>query len=192
MGMMTRFVRMWKADMHGVMDQLEDKGLTLKQSLRDMEEELERKKAGLQKMIASRDDFFRELDKKLHECDKLEQDLQIAVAKEKDDIARLLIKKIKPLKNHCDSIQHHIEELERDIDQYRRCVEEQRLQYEQFHLRADEYFHQAQRRQWENDVPSEFFHGGTAEPTAEEIELELLRRKEAIQAKGGNYNEHAS
>ena len=192
MGMMTRFVRMWKADIHGVMDQLEDKELILKQSLRDMEEELERKKAGLRKMIASRDEFVRELDKKLHECDKLEQDLQIAVAKEKDDIARLLIKKVKPLKNHSESIQHHIEEMERDIDQYRRCIEEQRLQYEQFHLRADQYFHKAQRRQWENDVPSEFFQGSTAEPTEEEIELELLRRKEAIQAKGGDNNEHAS
>jgi phage shock protein A len=165
MGMMTRFVRMWKADIHGVMDQLEDKTLTLKQSLRDMEEELERKKARLR---------------------------QMAVAKEKDDIARLLIKKVKPLKNHCDSIQHHIEELDRDIDQYRRCIEEQRLQYEQFHLRADEYFHQAQQRQWENDVPSDFFQSGTAEPTEEEIELELLRRKEVIRTKGGNNNEHAS
>ena len=33
MSIMTRFVRIFKADIHGVMDQLEDKGLLLKQYL---------------------------------------------------------------------------------------------------------------------------------------------------------------
>ena len=34
MGIMTRFMRLCKADMHGVIDRLEDKGLLLKQYLR--------------------------------------------------------------------------------------------------------------------------------------------------------------
>jgi len=37
MGITTRLVRIFKADLHGVMDQLEDQGLLLKQHLRDMQ-----------------------------------------------------------------------------------------------------------------------------------------------------------
>ena len=40
MGIMTRMLRLCKADVHGVMDQLEDKGLLLKQYLREMETSL--------------------------------------------------------------------------------------------------------------------------------------------------------
>ena len=45
MGIMTRIMRVWRADLHGVMDQLEDKGLLLKQYLREMEDSLQQKTA---------------------------------------------------------------------------------------------------------------------------------------------------
>ena len=37
MGIMARVIRLCKADLHGVMDQLEDKDLLLKQHLREMQ-----------------------------------------------------------------------------------------------------------------------------------------------------------
>jgi len=40
MAILTRIIQLFKADIHGVMDQLEDQGLLLKQHLRDMEESL--------------------------------------------------------------------------------------------------------------------------------------------------------
>ena len=43
MGIMSRMLRLWKADLHGVMDQLEDKALVLKQYLREMEVSLKQK-----------------------------------------------------------------------------------------------------------------------------------------------------
>ena len=55
MGIITRFIRVCKADIHGVMDQLEDKDLLLKQHLRDMEVELSRKEARIRRLVASRD-----------------------------------------------------------------------------------------------------------------------------------------
>jgi phage shock protein A len=47
MGILTRIVRICKADIHGVMDHIEDQGLLLKQHLRDMEKALSEKEAGL-------------------------------------------------------------------------------------------------------------------------------------------------
>jgi phage shock protein A len=183
MGIMTRFMRLCKADIHGVMDQLEDKGLLLKQYLRDMEKELGRKEATLKQMVVSRDKAQQDFERYAEECEKLDLDIGAAIAKNKDDIARLLIKKMKPLAYHREELSRHIETLGREIRQFHQQVEEQRLQYEQFQLRAKEYSHQAERDQWEKTISATVPSAASREPTEEEVELELLKRKEA--AKGG-------
>jgi phage shock protein A len=183
MTIMTRFMRLCRADIHGVMDQLEDKGLVLKQYLRDMEKELDLKEAGLKKMMASRDQMRREHQKYTLEGSKIEQDLTMAIEKNKDDIARALIKKVKPLNDHREELARHIETLGHEISQFEEGIQEQRLQYEQLQLRSSEYFRSLERRQWEQAMTSAVPQGVLREPSQEEIELELLQRKEAI--KGG-------
>ena len=95
----TRLVRIFKADIHGVMDQLEDKRLLLKQYLRDMEDALSEKETCLRKVTAARTLAQQESENYGLKMEKLEQDLTVALKKDRDDIARLLIKKIIPLKN---------------------------------------------------------------------------------------------
>ena len=183
MAIMTRFMRLCKADIHGVMDQLEDRGLVLKQYLRDMEQDLDRKEATLKKIVASRDQAQREHERYTVENGKLEQDLSVAVEKDKDDIARVLIRKLKPLVYHRDELGRHVETLDREIAQFGECVQEQRLQYEQLQLRCTEYFQGMEREQWEKAMSDIAPHSVSREPSEEEVELELFQRKEAI--KGG-------
>jgi phage shock protein A len=183
MGIMTRFMRLCKADIHGVMDQLEDKGLLLKQYLRDMEEELGQKEARLRKLVVSRDKLQQDCDKYSGECKKLDADIESALKKNKDDIARLLIKKLKPMATHRDELVRHIENLGREITQFHGVIEEQRLQYEQLELRAKEYFHREEREKWEKTIATTIPSSPSREPNEEEVELELLKRKEAV--KGG-------
>jgi phage shock protein A len=165
------------------MDQLEDKGLLLKQYMRDMEEELGRKQTTLRQMVVSRDKAQQDYERYSEECEKLDLDIGAAIEKDKDDIARLLIKKMKPLAYHREELNRHIQTLGREIRQFHEQVEEQRLQYEQLQLRAKEYSHQAEREQWEKTISTTAPAAASREPTAEEVELELLKRKEA--GKGG-------
>jgi phage shock protein A len=183
MGIMTRFVRLCKADIHGVMDQMEDQGLLLKQHLRDMQEELDRKEARLAAMLAARKETAREREKRSREVEALEQDLNLAIANDKDDIARPLIRKLKPLAHHRDELERHIQALDRDIDQFRTALNEQRLLHEQLRLKASEHLRRAERQQWEADIAGTFPHVLGAEPAEAEVELELMRRKESM--KGG-------
>ncbi len=183
MGIMTRFMKLCKADIHGVMDQLEDKGLLLKQYLRDMEEELGRKEARVRKMVASREQAERDHDRYTQECEKLDRDIEAAISKDKDDIARLLIRKLKPLAYHCDELGRHLQNLAREISQYRECIEEQRLQYEQLQLRSKEYFNRMEREEWAKTISNRTPSVVAGEPSEGEVELELLKRKEAT--KGG-------
>lgn len=184
MGIMSRLVRLCKADIHGVMDQMEDKELLLKQHLRDMREELDRKEARLAGMLASREGARREKDDRSRECEALEQDLALAIARSKDDIARMLIRKLKPLTRHCSTLDGHIQALDRDIARFRAALEEQRLLYEQLQLKASEHLRGTERQRWKDAAEALMPHCCLgAEPGEAEIELELLRRKEA--ARGG-------
>ncbi len=183
MGIMTRFIRLCKADIHGVMDQMEDKGLLLKQNLRDMQEELDRKDARLAGMLASREELERERERRSREYEALEQDLALAIDREKDDIARTLIRKMRTLALHRDELGRHAQTLNRDVAQLQAVLDEQRLLYEQLRMKASEHVHRVERQQWEKvicgDIPINF----CSEPPEAEVELELMRRKEA--QKGG-------
>ena len=183
MGILTRIVRLCKADIHGVMDQMEDQGLLLRQHLRDMEKALSLKEVRLKKMVSSRRHAQQEYEKYERECEKIEQDLTLSIEKDKDDIARLLIRKLKPMASHKDELGHHIGALDQEIVQIQDCVDKQRLQYEQFRLRSSEYCHKTEQQEWKKSMSTVLPDITSQELCEEEIELELLQRKEAV--KGG-------
>jgi phage shock protein A len=162
------------------MDQLEDKELLLKQYLRDMADSLEQKEAMLKRMNLSRSQAVRKRGKYNQEIEKLEQDLQLAIKRDKDSIARLLIKKLKPLTRLQADIKRNIEELDHEIAQFNDCIDQQRLQYEQLKLHATEYFHQAQEKTWEKTFSDFMPRGISQELSEEEVEFELIQRKEAL------------
>ena len=111
------------------------------------------------------------------------QDIEAAIEKDKDDIARLLIKKLKPQDYHRNELGRHIQTLGKEISQISESVEEQRLQYQQLQIRAKEYFHRVEREKWEKTTATKIPSTATVEPSEEDVELELLKRKET--AEGG-------
>ena len=183
MAILTRIFRLFKADIHGVMDQIEDQGLLLKQHLRDMEEVLVQKETQLKKMEIARDQAQQEFEKGKKETENLDSDLEVAIKKDRDDIARMLIKKLKPLSQIQTGRGNHIDLLNHEMAQFKENLEQQRLQYEQLKQKATTYFHQTEKQRWEepwSPAPSGF---SVHELSEEEVELELLQRKEAL--KGG-------
>jgi hypothetical protein len=67
--------------------------------------------------------------------------------------------------------------------QFKENLEQQRLQYEQLKQKATTYFHRTEKQGWKEPwftAPSGF---SVHELSEEEVELELLQRKEAV--KGG-------
>lgn len=184
MGIMTRVVKIFKADIHGVMDQLEDPSLLLKQHLRDMQEVLNDKEVKLNQLLTARDQAQQDHDRFKRQAEKLEQDLNVAIEKQKDDIARMLIKKMSPLHNLCDELIRHMDTLDQKIARFRKRLDEQHLLYEQLKHRSAAYFHREEMMQWgetlSNIIP-DYFH---VEMSEKEIELELLRRKDALNKEG--------
>lgn len=106
MSLMSRLLRLCKADAHGVMDQLEDRGLLLKQYLREMEESLDQKTRQMVALTERLDRLAAQVAHRSEEMQQLEPDLNLALAKEKDDIARMLIRRRRSL----DATIRHLKE----------------------------------------------------------------------------------
>lgn len=184
MGILTRIMRLCKADLHGVMDQLEDKDLLLKQYLREMETSLQEKENHLNQMVRREEDIRRDLELRSKEIDKLEQDLALSLRKEKDDIARLLIRKQRGQKTVCDQLSLQLRSLEEERERVGRLLGEQRLQYGQLKVKAAAFSARAEQRSF--DAAGAILGDSELCPVTDEkeIELELLRRKEALESGG--------
>lgn len=180
MGIITRLIKICKADVHGVMDQLEDKELLLKQHLRDMREALTARENQLKKMTASRNRISRDREAYRLDCEKLEQDLSVAIEKDKDDIARMLIRKIKPLEGLQNDLSRQLDDLDKQIGDFKESLAGRKIQYEQLKQRAAEYCQKTEARAWEGSIAALVPVNVAGELTDEEVELELLQRKEAV------------
>ncbi len=183
MTIFNRFVKLCKADIHGVMDQMEDKGLLLKQYIREMEESLGKKQIQLKKLKTSREKTKKDHESHVRELEKLESDITTAVERKKDDIARMMIRKKKTLLIYIEEFCRHIERQEDEITQLDECIKEQQLRYENLNLRVSGYFRNKELNEMENNICRTFPNAVESTVSDEEIELELINRKESL--KGG-------
>ena len=181
MGIMTRMLRLCKADVHGVMDQLEDKGLLLKQYLREMETSLTHKEQQVNALTQRIGRLTGQIARHAREMDKLERDLDLALEKGKDDIARMLIRRRRALETASSHLTEQIEAMAQEKTRLAETLVHQRLQYDTLRAKAEAYCSRAADHLTETHPGH---HAGTIysiDPVDEEIELELLARKEALQ-----------
>ena len=185
MTIMTRLVRLLKADVHGVMDQFEDRGLLLRQSLREMETSLGQKEARLKALSGCIGRLTRQAARHREEMEKLDQDVDLALSKAKDDIARMLIRRHLALESAVGLLKAQIQTTSTKKGKLAEIIRDQKLRYETLKAQAETW-----QQQGANDVPgtSARSFAGDGDPTAirdEEIELALIRRKEAFKKQGG-------
>lgn len=182
MSIATRFIRLWKADLHGVMESIEDKGLLLKQCLREMEDELESRKTAIHTLVKKAEKAGQEEKALQQEKSKVENDLEAAVSMGKDDIARFLIRKRLLFCRHLDELAGYIQRVEQDIINARGAVAARQEQYEEMQMRAAEFFRSAENKEWEHMFSEIMPALSFKEPSDEEVELELLQRKKNHEA----------
>lgn len=184
MAILNRVMRLFKADLHGVMDQLEDKELLLKQYLREMETSLQEKEHQLNQITKREEIIRRDLELRGEEIDRIDNDVTLSLRKEKDDIAKLLIRKQLGQKGICDQLRQQLRSLKDKQQQLGRLLGEQRLQYDGLKVKATAFYSREQEHVF--DTAHAISGDSPICPVTDEkeIELELLRRKETLQLGG--------
>jgi phage shock protein A len=137
MTLINRTARLFKADLHAVLDRIEEPELLLRQSLREMEEDLDRDQqrlAGLQREIQQLAARGADLGRSLSELDD-ELDLCFAAANE--TLARALIKRKLEISRNRESLNNRLQlltatraDLEARIGENRRRLEDVREKME--------------------------------------------------------------
>ncbi|MFP4476700.1 MAG: PspA/IM30 family protein [Desulfatibacillaceae bacterium] len=182
MGLISRFVRLCKADAHGVMDQMEDKGLVLAQCLREMEQELAVRQTAAARLAGARDKAVSRLERSRAELDGLERDCALALEEGRDDIARFLIRRIKPEQAREADLASHVETLSADLEKQSAALAERQREVDALKARAGAYMAREETRQWRDDFTQ---CPAFREPSDEEVELELLRRRQGAGKEDG-------
>lgn len=179
MGILSRVVRLCKADLHGVMDQIEDQELLLKQHLREMQAVI----AGRQTRIAQLEDIIgmaqRDLQRYRKQVQALEEDLDLAVVRDKEDIARMLIRKLHPMRQCVATMQTRINDHANELAEAQERLAAQTMTYDDLRHRVAAARERSRRADGSAEAMKIGGVLGSQEPSEEEIEWELFQRKEA-------------
>jgi phage shock protein A len=96
MRVFERIGRMVRADAHGMMDQLEERSLVLKQHLREAELEVAQKRASLEALDDERRRVKEEGQRLEAQVSALDEDVELAMAGDDPELARFAVKRWLP------------------------------------------------------------------------------------------------
>jgi phage shock protein A len=168
-----RVGRLVRADAHGIIESLEDRELLLKQHLREAELELQRKRARVATLEAEARQLTADAARLDRAVERLDDDTRLALAGAREDLARFALRKLLPLRSEAGALRERIEGLEAERERLAPTLEAQEIEFEALKRRIREQLATESR----DDGP---FRSETA--ADEEIEMELLRRLQTVEA----------
>lgn len=175
MKLFERIALLIKADAHGVIESIEERSLLLKQYLREAEIEVSRKHARLEALREEEKRLRETLERDEDELRSLDEDVELAMAGGKEDLARFAVRRLLPRREDAKALRAQIEQRDVEAQSLTERLAMQRAQLEELRARVRAELNRAPEREsgrWSVD----------AAVAEEEVELELLRRR---QSKGG-------
>ena len=174
-----RIATLLKADAHGVIESLEERSLLLKQCVREAEIELNRKRARLEVV---RDEAKRLRDALAgteEQTRALDEDVTLALSGGKEELARFAARRLLAQQRAAETLRARLAER---LDEERALAERADVQQAQFEsLRARVRVELARR----TEDPEPGAWAPDAAVADEEVELELLRRRQRQTQEGG-------
>ena len=177
MALINRVSRLFKADMHAVLDQIEEPEHVLKQASRDMEDELQ--SAELQIVACA------------NECEALSKrqavveesiteansQLDLCFASGKDDLARSLIRKKLESERILKQLNGRLDRNADFLADHRRLLEEKQATLESLRQKADVFCRQSSSACSEFDIDESGWFDRCTVVTEDEIEIAFLREQ---------------
>ena len=93
MALITRISRLFQADLHAVLDRIEEPDLLLRQAVREMEDDLARDEQGMKALNHELGQLISRETDIGHSLEEIEDELDVCFESGKDDLARALIKR---------------------------------------------------------------------------------------------------
>ena len=173
MALINRISRLFQADMHAVLDRMEEPEALLKQAVREMTESVANEEQQGKLMHKEQQQLGERLNDIDQTLEKIEEELDVCFASEKDDLARSLIKRKletqlfrKTITRKRDGLTKHISELD------------QRLQENRSRLAAMQQKLELLTETTRNHYDDDFEFAADIHVRDDEVEVDFLREKQ--------------
>jgi len=171
MKFLSRMALLLRADAHGMLDQLEERSLLLKQHLREAELELAHKRARAETLEEEARRLYDEVTALEGEVRALDEDVELALSRSEEELARFSVRKLLPRRQSLEALRARSEEIATERGRLDGVLQSQEREFAELKRRV-----QVQLAAVRNERGTEL-----GEPSAtvadEEVELELLRRR---------------
>ena len=156
MALINRISRVFQADVHAVLDRIEEPDLLLKQAIREMEEELSSDEQRL-KIFEHEQDLLNNRKSELEEVlTGIDSELDLCFNADKDELARSLIKRQLETKHFYKHLAHKSKALQQSLTDLKARLDENQLQLESMRQKAAmltediQPNYNSQRENWNN------------------------------------------
>ncbi len=174
-----RIALLVKADAHGVVESLEERSLLLKQCVREAEIELNRKRARLEVVRDELKRLRESFTAAEAELRSLDDDVSLALGGGKEELARFAARRLLERQRVVQTLRTQMAERAEEERVLAERVEVQQAQFESLRTRVrSELARQSESPESDNVVCAPLV-------ADEEVELELLRRRQARAEEGG-------
>ena len=168
MALIHRISKLFTADLHAVLDRLEEPETLLKQAVRDMEEAFEAAEQRTKRLEHRRVDLTRRGEALAGSIAGVDEDLDLCLAHGEEALARSLVRKKLEAERAGRHVAAQLEALERELGEQRRMLDEQQRELDGMRQKAELF------------APSCRAEAGGTETCVgnDEVEVALLREKQ--------------
>jgi phage shock protein A len=173
MALITRISRLFQADLHAVLDRIEEPGLLLRQAVREMEDDLLRDEQGMKVLNHELEQLISRATDIGHSLEEIEGALDVCFESGKDDLARALIKRKLEALRFQKFLSRKGERQERTVSALRTRLQENRASLDSMRQKAELLA---------EETVSESFDDNWSSPDIvvrdEDVEVAFLREKQ--------------
>ena len=172
MALVSRFSRLFTADVHAVLDRLEEPDVLLKQALREMDEEVQRSEQHLRLSIQDLDTLRQNRDEIQTQLVELDEQLDLCFESNQEELAKSLLRRKLPAQKLLKSLEGRSHQVQNDIRKTHETLANQRQRLVEIQEKAHYVCERPETRAGAT--------GSMIEPcvSEEDIEIAFLREKQ--------------
>ena len=184
MTLINRVARLFRADIHGILDCIEEPAVILKQAVREMEQEIQKRAAQLKQLEAHTQDLSGQLGKRRKGLSEIGEQIELCFRAGNEELGRNFVRKRLESERSIQAIEEQIEACDNQRRASEKRLTEQREKLQSVIEKMDLLGEQT--RSAEGAAQGMFSESPRI--SDEEVEIAFLKEKEK-RAKGGRSTE---
>jgi phage shock protein A len=175
MAVITRISRLFRADLHAVLDQIEEPELMLRQAIRDMQDDMAAREQRVRVATNEQAELRTRKDELARSLNDIEEQLDLCFASQKPELARTLVRRKLEAERHARLLANREGANGKYLSEQRAILDEHRMTLEGLKQKAEIFARRPSEPAGSGDVAQPFGRDPTV--SDDEVEVAFLREQ---------------